>query len=120
MLNNLSLPTLNEQQKNQFMIFAVLSVCMFFASAVFAASGSVGLDEGLSTLWDEIAAMATGNTGRILMMMSLLGVVIFAVVSPNLIGFAACGFSLLVLSNATDFIESTLTATYSLLPAIGM
>ena len=94
----------------------MMSLALLAAGAVFAmnfdaiaATGS--LESEFSDMWTEIKALAAGAPGKILIMLMVLGVVFFATVKPNLIGFGGCVVSILVLANAGNIIDNSFTSS---------
>ena len=91
-------------------VVAVIAIALFFAN--FDAIASTGTLEGEFTdMWGEMKGIAGGAPGKILMMLMVVGVVFFSTVKPNLVGFAGCVVSILVLANAGQIIDSSLTAS---------
>ncbi|MCQ1058402.1 hypothetical protein LRP52_23885 [Photobacterium sp. ZSDE20] len=106
---------ISENKTSFFMLVTLSVIAIVFSQDVIAATATSGVDSNMESIWTEISTMATGNVGKTLMMMTLIAVVVFSVVSPNLMGFVASAVSLVVLSNASEFIEDTLDASTSIL-----
>lgn len=81
-----------------------------------AATGT--LESEFQDMWSEVKSLAAGAPGKILMMLMVLGVVFFSTVKPNLVGFAGCVVSVLVLANAGKIIDSSLTASILEAPSV--
>jgi len=113
--NNFNLP---KERLNSLVILTVLAFTFLFARLALASSGGSDLDDSLSDIWDELQAMATGNTGRILMLCMILAAMYFAIGSPNLTAFLVVAVCIIVLANASDIIDGSLTASYDLLPQV--
>lgn len=95
---------------------------LFVGFDAIAATGT--LEGEFAEMWGEVKGLAGGAPGKILMMLMVMGVVFFSTVKPNLVGFAGCVVSVLVLANAGKIIDSSLTSTIfeapaALLPLIG-
>ncbi len=103
--------------KTLWIALAVLAsaVLLYIGFDAFAATGT--LEGEFSDMWGEVKGIAGGAPGKILMMLMVLGVVFFSTVKPNLVGFAGCVVSVLVLANAGNIIDSSLTATIFEAPA---
>lgn len=106
--------------KNALIMF-VVAVAIFACQYALAQTGnSTVLDDSLDSAWNELQALATGNGGRILMIIMILGGIYFSVVAPNGMYFLACVGGLLVLSNITDLIDAALVASFDAVPALDM
>lgn len=110
--------------RNAMLALAVVmgAALLFVGFDAIAASGI--LESEFAEMWGEVKGLAGGAPGKILMMLMVMGVVFFSTVKPNLVGFAGCVVSVLVLANAGKIIDSSLTATIfeapaALLPLIG-
>lgn len=104
----------------QALIAMMVLGAIFIAKMAFAQTGnSQILDDSLANAWDELQALATGNGGRILMIIMILGGIYFSVIAPNGMYFLGCIGGLLVLSNITELIDNALTASFDSVPAIG-
>ena len=94
----------------------IMAMAVFIAVALlfvnFDAIAATGTLEGeFADMWGEMKGIAGGAPGKILMMLMVVGVVFFSTVKPNLVGFAGCVVSILVLANAGKIIDSSLTTT---------
>lgn len=99
-----------------FAMAVVVGAVLFFLG--FDAIAATGTLEGeFADMWGEVKGLAGGAPGKILMMLMVMGVVFFSTVKPNLVGFAGCVVSVLVLANAGKIIDSSLTATIFEAPA---
>ncbi len=92
-------------------VLTVALAAMFAAGGFDALAATGGFQDEFSGMWGEIKTLANGAPGKILIMLMVLGVVIFSTVKPNLLGFAGCVISILVLANAGDLIDNSLTAS---------
>ena len=106
------------------MTLALLAVAAIFAMNFDAIAATGTLEAEFSDMWTEIKALAAGAPGKILIMLMVMGVVFFSTVKPNLIGFAGCVVSILVLANAGNIIEASFTASIldapqTILPLLG-
>ena len=104
---------------------ASLVALMLFITGFDAIAASGNLEAEFQDMWSEVKSLAAGAPGKILMMLMVLGVVFFSTVKPNLVGFAGCVVSVLVLANAGKIIDSSLTASIleapsAVLPMIGL
>lgn len=112
-----------DSKKVMMLLVAAFGVVAF--ALAFNALAATGTLEGeFADMWDEVKGLAGGAPGKILMMLMVMGVVFFSTVKPNLVGFAGCVVSVLVLGNAGKIIDSSLTSTIfdapaALLPLIG-
>jgi hypothetical protein len=70
------------------------------------------------TMWDEVKGLMTGSPAKVLMGLGICGVLMFSVVKPNLIGFAASVVTLLVMANAAGTIDTSMTITVEALKAM--
>lgn len=111
-------------QRNVLLALSVVvgAILLYMGFDAFAATGS--LEAEFADMWTEIKGVAAGAPGKILMMLMVLGVIFFSTVKPNLVGFAGCVVSVLVLANAGNIIDNSLTATIfeapaSILPLLG-
>lgn len=109
------------QQLKTGLIMLLVAASFFLANYALAQTGnSTVLDDSLDNAWNELQALATGNGGRILMIIMILGGIYFSVIAPNGIYFLACVGGLLVLSNITDLIDAALVASFDAVPALDM
>lgn len=104
---------------------AAMVALVLFMTGFDAIAATGTLESEFQDMWSEVKSLAAGAPGKILMMLMVLGVVFFSTVKPNLVGFAGCVVSVLVLANAGKIIDSSLTATIfeapsALLPVIGL
>lgn len=99
------------------LVAAVVFACQY---ALAQTGNSQILDDSLDSAWNELQALATGNGGRILMIIMILGGIYFSVIAPNGMYFLGCVGGLLVLSNITDLIDSALVASFDAIPALDM
>jgi hypothetical protein len=81
-------------------------------------AGSATLHTQFDQMWDEVKGLLTGSPAKVLMGLGILGVLMFSVVKPNLIGFAASVVTLLVVANAAGTIDTSLTITVESLKAL--
>lgn len=99
-----------DARKGMMLLAAAIGLMLFIVG--FQALAATGTLEGeFADMWDEVKGIAGGAPGKILMMLMVLGVVFFATVKPNLLGFGGCVIAILVLANAGNIIDSSLTAT---------
>lgn len=99
-----------DAKKGMMLLAAAIGLMLFIVG--FQALAATGTLEGeFADMWDEVKGLAGGAPGKILMLLMVLGVVFFATVKPNLVGFGACVLAILVLANAGNIIDSSLTAT---------
>lgn len=90
-----------------------------------AATATDGVASQFEDMWVDVQALAVGAPGKILMLIMVLGVIFFSTVKPNLVGFAGCTISVIVLANASKIIEGSLTASVfdaqqAILPMLGV
>ncbi|CAH1598860.1 hypothetical protein FWP33_20460 [Vibrio parahaemolyticus] len=109
------------QQLKTGLIMLLVAAAFFLANYALAQTGnSTVLDDSLDSAWNELQALATGNGGRILMIIMILGGIYFSVIAPNGMYFLGCVGGLLVLSNITDLIDAALVASFDAVPALDM
>lgn len=61
-----------------------------------------------SSVHEEMINIIEGPLGKMMMTIMILGAIFATVVSPNLVMFAACVASVLILSNAADILRATM------------
>ncbi len=111
----------SSQQIKTTLVMLAVAIAFFFANYALAQTGnSTVLDDAMDGAWNELQAIATGNGGRILMIIMILGGIYFSVIAPNGMYFLGCVGGLLVLSNVTDLIDAALVASFDAIPALDM
>lgn len=110
---------LTQKQFNAMLITIMLGLAFFVASFALAQTGnSTVIDDSLDSAWNELQSLATGNGGKILMILMILGGLYFSLIQPNGMYFIACVGGLLVLSNITELIDAALVSSFDAIPAI--
>lgn len=115
-----------KSNKSMRLIGAIAIIAVAFIVYLLATSGSAdAVSAGSATLhnqfdqmWDEVKGLLTGSPAKVLMGLGIMGVLMFSVVKPNLIGFAASVVTLLVVANAAGTIDTSLTITVESLKAM--
>jgi len=98
-------------------VAAFLVYIVTTGSAEAVSAGGATLHTQFDQMWDEVKGLMTGSPAKLLMGLGILGVLMFSVVKPNLIGFAASVVTLLVMANAAGTIDTSLTITVESLKA---
>ncbi|MFA0228273.1 hypothetical protein AB4491_04685 [Vibrio sp. 10N.261.45.A7] len=121
MLANANVMQLQDNPTNmKLLALALVSVValVLFVTGFDAIAATGTLESEFQDMWSEVKSLAAGAPGKILMMLMVLGVVFFSTVKPNLVGFAGCVVSVLVLANAGKIIDSSLTASILEAPSV--